>query len=120
MPLEPRRLYEFGPYRLDPVERELVRGDERVPLTPKAFDTLLALLENAGRALEKDELLRRVWPDTFVEEVSLARNISVLRKVLGDEDGRYVETLPKHGYRFAAPVKELRLPEETVVIDEHT
>src|SRR6266849_5827027 len=84
MPLEPRRVYEFGPYRLDTVERWLLRGHERLPLTPKAFETLLALLENAGCALEKDELLRRVWPDTFVEEVSLARNISVLRKTLAN------------------------------------
>jgi DNA-binding winged helix-turn-helix (wHTH) protein/TolB-like protein/Tfp pilus assembly protein PilF len=120
MPLEQRRVYEFGPYRLDTVERWLLRGDERVPLTPKAFETLLALLENAGCALEKDELLRRVWPDTFVEEVSLARNISVLRKVLGDEDGRYIETLPKRGYRFVSPVRQLALPVESVVVDEHT
>src|SRR5438270_874065 len=84
MPLE-RRIYEFGPYRLDTFERGLLPGDERIPLTPKAFETLLALLENAGRALQKGELLRRVWPDTIVEEVGLARNISVLRKLLGDD-----------------------------------
>src|SRR5579859_345527 len=119
MPLEEKRIYEFGPYRLDTSERWLLRGDQRVPLTPKAFETLLALLENAGHALEKDELLRRVWPDTFVEEVSLARNISVLRKVLG-EGGRYIETLPKHGYRFVGPVRQLPLPGESVVVDEQT
>jgi DNA-binding winged helix-turn-helix (wHTH) protein/TolB-like protein len=119
MPLE-RRIYGFGPYRLDTVERGLLRGDERIPLTPKAFETLLVLLENAGRAMQKDELLRRVWPDTFVEEVSLARNISVLRKVLGDEDGSYIETLPKHGYRFASPVRQLPLPVDSVVVDEQT
>jgi DNA-binding winged helix-turn-helix (wHTH) protein len=95
MPLEGSHFYGFGPYRIDTVERRLLRGDEPVPLTPKAYETLLALVENAGHGLEKDELMRRVWPDTFVEESSLARNISVLRKVLGDEDDRYIETLPK-------------------------
>jgi DNA-binding winged helix-turn-helix (wHTH) protein/TolB-like protein/Tfp pilus assembly protein PilF len=120
MPLEESRFYGFGPYRIDTLERRLLRGSEPVPLTPKAFDTLLALVENAGHGLEKDELMRRVWPDTFVEESSLARNISVLRKVLGDEDGRYIETLPKRGYRFAAPVEELRLPAESVVVEHAT
>ena len=100
MPLENSNFYEFGPYRIDTVERRLLRGDEPIPLTPKAYDTLLALVENAGNGLKKDELMRRVWPDTFVEESGLIRNISVLRKALGDEDGRYIETLPKHGYRL--------------------
>src|ERR1043166_4768030 len=106
MPLAESHFYEFGPYRVDPAERRLLRGDAPLPLTPKAFETLLALVENAGRGLDKDELLRRVWPDTFVEEGSLMRNISVLRKVLGDEDGRYIETMPKRGYRFVAPIRE--------------
>lgn len=119
MPFGKSHLYEFGPYQIDTVERRLVRGNEPIPLTPKAYDTLLALVENAGHGLKKDELMQRVWPDTFVEESSLIRNISVLRKVLDDEDGRYIETLPKHGYRFAAPVKELPLPPETVVVEEH-
>src|SRR5258708_3969206 len=119
MPLKNRHFYEFGPYRIDAVERRLLRGDEPIPLTPKAYDTLLALVENAGHGLKKDELMRRVWPDTFVEESGLIRNISVLRKVLEDEDGRYIETLPKHGYRFAAPAKELRYPAETMLVDEH-
>ncbi len=79
-----KHFYEFGPFRIDTVERQLLCGDEPVQLTPKAYETLLALAENAGRALDKDELLRRVWPDTFVEEGSLTRNISVLRKALGD------------------------------------
>lgn len=120
MPLEERRLYEFGPFRLDPAERLLLRGEDRVALTPKAYETLLALVENAGRALQKEELLRRIWPDTFVEEVSLARNISVLRKVLGDQDGTYIETLPKRGYRFVAPIRQSLLPGECLVIDERT
>ena len=120
MPLENSHFYEFGPYQIDTAERRLLRGDELIPLTPKAYETLLALVENAGHGLKKDELMRRVWPDTFVEESSLTRNISVLRKALGDEEGRYIETLPKYGYRFAAPIKESRLPAETVVVDERT
>ena len=88
MPLDTSHFYEFAPYRIDAVERRLLRGDQPIPLTPKAYDTLLALVENAGHSLKKDELMQRVWPDTFVEESSLTRNISVLRKVLGDEDGR--------------------------------
>lgn len=120
MPLAPGNFYEFGPYRIDTNERRLLRGSEPLPLTPKAYETLLALVENAGRGLEKDELLHRIWPDTFVEEGSLTRNISVLRKVLEDEDGRYIETLPKRGYRFAAQVKQVSLPSESLLVDERT
>ena len=120
MPLGNLHLYEFGPYRIDTAERRLSRGDQPIPLTPKAYDTLLALVENAGHSLKKDELMRRVWPDTFVEEGSLTRNISVLRKVLADDEGRYIETLPKHGYRFAAPVQGLPSPAETVEVEEHS
>jgi len=120
MSLKESRFYEFGPYRLDIAERRLLRGDQPLPLTPKAFETLLALVENAGRTLEKDELLQRVWPDTFVEEVSLARNISVLRKALEDQDGSHIKTIPKRGYRFVSPVRKLPLPGVRVVVDEHT
>lgn len=120
MPLKERYFYEFGPYRIEPAGRRLLRGDEPLPLTPKAFDTLLVLVENAGHALEKDDLLRRVWPDTFVEEGSLTQNISVLRKVLGDEGGPYIETLPKRGYRFAAPVRQRPDSGESLLLDEHT
>src|SRR5258708_25613684 len=115
-----KHFYEFGPFRIDTVERQLLCGDEPVQLTPKAYETLLALAENAGRALDKDELLRRVWPDTFVEEGSLTRNISVLRKALGDEDERFIETLPKRGYRFVAQVQELWVPGQALVIEERT
>src|SRR5205814_1726648 len=114
-----RCFYEFGSYRMDVGERQLLRGDQRVPLTVKAFETLLALVENAGRALEKDELLRRVWPDSFVEEGSLTQYISVLRKVLGGDDGQYHETLPKRGYRFVAPIRQ-RPQGESFIEDEHT
>ena len=107
-----KHLYEFGPFRMDSVERLLLCGSEKIPLTPKAADTLLVLVANSGRVLEKDEIIKSVWPDTFVEEGALARNISTLRKALGDgiEDFRYIETIPKRGYRFVAPVKDLATP----------
>jgi hypothetical protein len=88
-----RELYEFGPFRLEPAERKLLRGSEVVVLTPKAFETLVLLVRNSGRLLEKDELLRMLWPDSFVEEGSLSNNIFVLRKGLGD-DSEYIETVP--------------------------
>src|SRR5690348_2384049 len=120
MSLEKGHFYEFGRFRVDTAERRLLRGDAPIPLTPKAFDTLLALVENAGRGMDKDELLRRVWPDTFVEEGSLTRNISVLRKVFGGEEGEFIETIPKRGYRFVAPVKELCPPGRELIVDERT
>ncbi len=105
---EVKRFYEFGPFRIDTVQRLLMRGEEVVPLTPKAADTLLALLANSGRVVEKDEIIKTVWPGTFVEEGGLARNISMLRKALGDgtEDSRYIDTIPRRGYRFVARVIE--------------
>src|SRR5499426_3651415 len=104
---QPKHIYKFGPFRLDAAEHLLLREGESVPLTPKAFDLLLALVERHGHLLEKEELLKKVWPDTFVEEANLASNISQLRKALGDgENGhRYIETAPKRGYRFVANVK---------------
>src|SRR5215831_4461635 len=103
-------LYEFGPFRLDPSHEELVEGTRKVPLTPKAYQTLLVLVENRGRTLAKDELLEKVWPDAFVEEATLAQNIFTLRKLLRDdrETAQYIETLPKRGYRFVAEVRELK------------
>ena len=101
-------IYEFGPFRLDAGERLLLRDGQLLPLTPKAFEVLLALVENRNHIVEKDELMSRVWPDTCVEEVNLANNISVLRKVLGDGAGgeRYIQTVPRRGYRFVANVSE--------------
>ena len=101
-----KSLYYFGRFRLDTVQRLLFCDKELIPLPPKAFDTLLVLVESHGRVLEKDTLLKSIWPDTFVEEGSLARNISLLRKALGDgENGQqYIQTIPKRGYRFVAPV----------------
>ncbi len=92
------QLYEFGAYRLDPAERLLLlrATGEQVPLTPKAFDTLLALIERRGHVLTKDELLQTVWPDSFVEENNLMQNISALRKALGEGAGeKFIETVPK-------------------------
>ena len=109
MSSQTKAIFEFGPFRLNPAERLLLRDQAQVRLPPKAFDALLVLVENRGHLLEKDELLRKVWPDTFVEESNLAQNISVLRKALQDgEDGpRYIETVPTRGYRFVADVREL-------------
>ena len=101
-----RHLYEFGDFRLDASERLLSRRGVTVPLTPKAIDLLLALVEQPGRLLDKETLLNTVWPGTFVEENNLADNIFKLRRVLGDgENGsRFIETVPKRGYRFVADV----------------
>jgi Tol biopolymer transport system component/DNA-binding winged helix-turn-helix (wHTH) protein len=103
-----RELYEFGCFRLEPTERKLMRGNEVVVLTPKAFDTLVLLVRNSGHLLEKDELIKMLWPDTFVEEGNLSNNIFVLRKALG-EDPPYIETVPKRGYRFVGAVRQLPL-----------
>jgi TolB-like protein/DNA-binding winged helix-turn-helix (wHTH) protein/Flp pilus assembly protein TadD len=107
---EALRLYEFGPFRLDPAERKLLRGNEIVALTPKAFDTLHLLVRNRGRVLEKDELIRLLWPDTFVEEGSLSNHIFLLRKALG-EDPAFIETVPRRGYRFVGAVRPAHLEE---------
>jgi TolB-like protein/DNA-binding winged helix-turn-helix (wHTH) protein/Tfp pilus assembly protein PilF len=101
-------VYEFGQFTLAPAEKRLVRDGKVVPLAPKVFDTLVLLVRNQGRLVEKDELLRTLWPNSIVEEVGLAHNVSQLRKVLGDtaEDPRFIETVPKRGYRFVAAVRE--------------
>ncbi len=100
------QLYEFGPFRLEPAERKLLRGNDVVVLTPKAFDTLVLLVRNSGRLIEKDELIRMLWPDTFVEEGTLTNHISLLRKALGEEPA-FIETVPKRGYRFVGAVRQL-------------
>lgn len=111
MPGQSRYIFEFGPFRLDPAEQVLMRGDETLSLTPKAMDTLLVLVENNRHVVSKDELMSRVWPDIFVEEGNLAQHISVLRKVLGEKDdgGQFIETVPKRGYRFAVKVTKIRV-----------
>src|SRR3954471_23494818 len=111
-----KHLYEFGPFRLDPVKRRLLREGEPVPLTPKAFDTLLALVEQSGKTVEKDDLMRRVWPGAVVEENNLNQNITALRKCLGDsrQASRYIATIPGLGYRFVAEVKTAPAVEQDV------
>lgn len=105
-----RYVYEFGPFRLDPDERLLLRDTQALALTPKAFETLIVLVENSRHVVTKDELMARVWPDIYVEETNLAQHISMLRKVLGEREdgGQYIETVPKRGYRFVVPVKKVK------------
>jgi DNA-binding winged helix-turn-helix (wHTH) protein/Tfp pilus assembly protein PilF len=102
--------YEFGPFSVDAGKRLLLRNGEPVALAPKVLETLLALIESRDRVLSKDELLKQVWGDTIVEEGGLTRNISVLRKALGEkpEDHQYIVTVPARGYRFVADVRTLR------------
>jgi len=98
--------YEFGGFRLLPTDRQLLRHGKPVPLKPKIFETLLLLVEKQGHLIEKDEFLKRLWPDSFVEEVALAQNISQLRKILRNGTAEeFVETVPKRGYRFVMPVE---------------
>ncbi|MCW5962827.1 MAG: winged helix-turn-helix domain-containing protein [Bryobacterales bacterium] len=97
-------IHQFGPFQYDAEQRVLFRDGEPQPLAPKAIDTLHVLVERRGRVVEKAELMKLVWPDTMVEDVGLARNISLLRKALGDEglESAYIETVPRRGYRFVA------------------
>jgi TolB-like protein/DNA-binding winged helix-turn-helix (wHTH) protein len=101
MALEKEEIYEFGCFSLDAGEKLLRRGSQTVPLTPKTFDLLLVLIENRGRLVEKDALMKLVWPDSFVEEINLAKGVFMLRKTLGEG---YIETIPKRGYRFIKEV----------------
>ncbi len=103
---EMNALYSFGPFTLDPSVLALFRDGEVVPLQPKAVETLIALVQRAGRIVSKEELLKAVWPETFVEEGNLTGNISALRKALGDdsENPTYIETVPRRGYRFRTAV----------------
>src|SRR5713226_5041541 len=102
-------IYEFGRFRLYAAQRILVHNGEPVALTPKGFDTLLLLVESRGQILEKDELMRALWPETFVEEGNLNQIIFVVRKVLGDDRNgdRFIQTIPRRGYKFVASVTEI-------------
>jgi TolB-like protein/DNA-binding winged helix-turn-helix (wHTH) protein/Tfp pilus assembly protein PilF len=106
MPLETQCFYSFGEFRVDAGKRVLFCGERRIPVPPKVFDTLLVLVENSGRVVEKDELMRLVWPDTVVEENNLNQTISALRKALGEDptQHRYIVTAPGRGYRFVGTV----------------
>src|SRR5215203_5452736 len=103
---QPGDIYTFGPFRLDVAGRTLLRGAEAVALTAKAFDTLAILLRHHDRVVEKEELVKLVWPDTFVSDDSLTHSISVLRRALGDDSAQpvYIATIPRRGYRFTAPL----------------
>jgi len=116
-----RQRYEFGPFHLDPSERRLTREGQVMPLTPKVFDTLLLFVENSNLLLTKDEMIGRLWPDSFVEESNLAQNVSMLRRALGEQpNGKpYIETVPKRGYRFTAEVR-LRAEEQTTVAGDES
>ncbi len=110
--------YEFGPFRVDPDKQALFRGNEPVPITPKTFETLLILVRHSREVVSKDDLMKELWPDSFVEESNLSQNIFMLRKALGDtpEDKRYIVTLPGKGYRFVAEVRTVAQEGEDVVI----
>src|SRR5262245_32850919 len=112
-------LYRFGPFRLDVGGRLLWRGDEIVAMTPKAVDALQVLVEAGGAVVSKDELLARVWPDTFVEEANLSHQIYRIREALGEQaDGaKYIETVPRRGYRFVARVDGEAAPATSAVAD---
>ncbi len=122
MRVKTKHFYEFGGFRIDRNDRLLLRGSEVIPLTPKALDLLLTLVENNGHVLSKDELMREVWPDSFVEEANLSHHIFTLRKALGeDKNGaKFIETLPRRGYRFVASVTEIDDASNDLVLTEHT
>jgi TolB-like protein/DNA-binding winged helix-turn-helix (wHTH) protein/Tfp pilus assembly protein PilF len=120
---EPKISYlEFGPFRLDTVRRLLLRDEAVVALPPKAFDTLLVLVENCDRILEKSELMTAVWPDSFVEEANLTQTVSILRKALGERAGehRYIVTIPGRGYRFVASVVQPNGQVADLIIESRT
>src|SRR5579859_7742782 len=109
MSLQTQPFYEFGPYRLEPSERLLLRSGEHVSLPPKTFETLVLLVQNRGHVLSTDELMKTLWPGTFVEENNLTQHIALLRRALGEASNGhgYIETVPRLGYRFAVPVREV-------------
>ena len=117
---DPTHHLAFGPFRLDPAGRRLWRGSQLLSLPPKALDLLITLIDADGQLVEKDTLMRRLWPDTFVSEESLTQSVSALRRALGDDAAHpeFIATLPRRGYRFVAPVarhdapaSELEAPE---------
>jgi DNA-binding winged helix-turn-helix (wHTH) protein len=115
-----KHLLEFGPYRADPERRLLLRGQNPVALSPKAFDLLLVLLERSGEVVSKDDLMKLLWPDTFVEESNLGQHVFQLRKALGDrpQDHTYIVTVPGRGYRFAEQVRPVA-PEIANIAQDH-
>ena len=111
MTLKTRGFFEFGPFRLEPAEHLLLRDCTPIPLPPKTFELLVFLVQNHSRLVTKEQIMQAVWQESFVEEANLTVSISALRKALGEkEESRYIETVPKRGYRFTAPVREVKLP----------
>src|ERR1039458_10156624 len=116
MPSLTNNLYRFGEFSLDAQARVLRRGSEAVPLTPKAFDVLLLLIQNVGKTGSKDELMQAVWPGSFVEESNLTQTIFMVRKALNETtDRRYILTVQSKGYQFLVPVIEAPVTEATSV-----
>lgn len=111
--MQPHRqdVLQFADFRLDIGERRLLRNDEAIPLPPKVFDLLVVLVQNHGRLMEKEDLIQKLWPGTFVEDSNLTVNISALRRALG-ANGKLIETVAKKGYRFTAPVREINVDDE--------
>ena len=115
------RFYDFGPFRIDTSQQVLLRDAIEIPLTPKAFATLLLLVRNNGQIVEKDELLKIIWPEAFVEEATLAQNIFTIRKALGGSEGdQYIQTIPKRGYRFVGNVATVEDESAGVQLDKST
>ncbi|MFN2510440.1 MAG: winged helix-turn-helix domain-containing tetratricopeptide repeat protein [Pyrinomonadaceae bacterium] len=117
-----RHLYEFGPFRLDPEKPCLWRDGEPISLTPKAVETLIVLVQQSGKLVERERLMNAIWPNTFVEDGNLNFNVSVLRKALGtDEAGeQYIQTIPRRGYRFNADVREVAEEVPALIVEKHT
>src|ERR1700687_1318826 len=116
-----KEIYEFGSFRVDPAKQLLLHDGEPVPLTPKAFQLLLVLVRHGNEIVTKDELMKSVWPDTFVEETNLSRNIFALRKALGaKEQNRFIIPVPSRGYRFSEHVRLVSEPELTIVAASHS
>ena len=113
-----RTTYQFGSFEVDVVQRVLLRAGEPVPITQKVLDLLLVLIESRGQVVEKDRLMKEIWPDTFVEEGNLTQNISILRKVLNDDGHQYIQTVPRRGYRFVGYVKDQA--EINLIVEEHS
>jgi DNA-binding winged helix-turn-helix (wHTH) protein/TolB-like protein/Flp pilus assembly protein TadD len=122
MDKNPKTFYEFGPFRIDATEQQLWRDGQEIPLSPKAFSLLLALVSNHGRTVSKDDLIREVWPDSFVEEGNLADNVSILRQALGDDakSPHLIKTVPRRGYRFLGEVVEVEDEEVDLILAERT
>src|SRR5215831_6142010 len=116
-----KELYEFGPFRVDPNKEILLRAGEPVSLTPKTFQVLLVLLRHQREVVTKEDLMKAVWPDTFVEEANLSRNIFMLRRALGESpQDQYILTVPGRGYRLAESVRLVGEEEVSIVAAQHS